>query len=110
MRLTEQASARFFLGAKLVGQQLERNGSACEFVVGLEDEAHAAASDEPSELVTGVDCLPDERLGHFTNIITAGLAARGMLAKSHSAAQDGANPRCVRAPSPPSSALSLPPA
>jgi spermidine synthase len=37
--------------------------------MGLEDETHATARDEPPELVTGVDGLADERLAHSVNAI-----------------------------------------
>jgi hypothetical protein len=38
----------------------------------LEDQAHPAPRDEPLQLVAGIDCLPDERFGHFFNIIIPG--------------------------------------
>ena len=70
VRLAQQPAARLLLGAELVGQELERDDAARELVARLEDEAHAAMGNEPAQLVAGVDCLPDERFGHFFHDIT----------------------------------------
>ena len=50
------------------GEKLERDRAPREPVVRLEHEAHAAPRDEPLQLVAGIDCLPDERFGHFLTI------------------------------------------
>ena len=69
MRLAQQTTPRLLLIALFVGEELERDGSARELVMRLEDEAHATPRDEPLQLVAGVDCFPYERFGHFFNRI-----------------------------------------